>query len=154
MLFNLERDEQERTNLVRVLPEVAKVCLLAFQESLSKFKLLERQTKERGGGLGRVTPGVEVRMDEKPSEERRLGGGLSSVITNNASSVRHFAPHRRSLIAGLRSMGKQLLEQLYLKLFAYISGHNLLPHPIASSSPPPLPFPLGQPPNCPTQSRS
>jgi len=48
--------------------------------------------------LGLVTSG-EVSRSEERSKERRLGGGLSSAITNNASSAPHFAPHHLSLLA-------------------------------------------------------
>jgi len=43
----------------------------------------------------------KVRPNEERSEERRLGGGLSSAIANNACSVRRFTPRHRSLLAPL-----------------------------------------------------
>jgi len=43
-------------------------------------------------GIGEVDG--EVRTDEERSDERRLGRGLSSALTNSASSARRFA-HRR-----------------------------------------------------------
>ena len=51
------------------------------------------------GGLKGVSERSQQNMTKvrgERSEERRPGGGLSSAITNNASSARRFAPHRRS----------------------------------------------------------
>ena len=42
---------------------------------------------------------------ERGAKDGRLGGGLSSAISNNVSSTRRFSPHRRSLLADPSSCG-------------------------------------------------
>ena len=47
------------------------------------------------------------------AKEGRLGGGLSSAITNNVSSAHRFAPFRRSLLTAARSSPSLLIDPLY-----------------------------------------